>query len=381
MKKVNLIYLLSAIFFGAMLVMASCTKEGPAGANGADGADGADGSDGTPGVDANTHCLNCHTAVMMDEITTEFEMTPHVAGYSFGYAGSREDCAFCHSHDGFVEYARSGAMILPAVGTPLECGTCHGDHASLEEDATAPMREVGPVVAIVDESGETIFDHGMGNSCATCHQSRRTGADYDDATEPMTYDKKFTGDDIEVYSSAAVGPDGSIEQIGDTLYVTFDVPTTHVYVSSTHAGPHHGPQSNFMAGIAGYPVDGIVFDRDHHTDCAGCHLHNDVAPGYGHSFAPDNAFCNDCHGDAFDMEALQADVVTRMTAIGAELAAIHAIHIDDNLEPHPMYASLSREQFQAFWNFMCVYEDASAGIHNPDYTEQMLSLAESNLGF
>ncbi len=66
-------------------------------------------------------------------------------------------------------------------------------------------------------------------------------------------------------------------------------------------------------------------------------------------------------------------------AVGAELAAIHAIHFDEDFAPHPMYASLTRDQFQAFWNFMCIYEDASAGIHNPDYTEQMLSKAETYL--
>ena len=40
MKKVNLFYLLSAILFGAMLVFASCTKEGAPGTDGQDGADG-----------------------------------------------------------------------------------------------------------------------------------------------------------------------------------------------------------------------------------------------------------------------------------------------------------------------------------------------------
>ncbi len=110
MKKGKLIYLLSAIFFGAMIMMASCTKEGPAGANGQDGADGVDGSDGTPGVDANTHCLNCHTAVKMDDIAMEFEMTPHVDGSSWA-RGTSGSCGMCHSHDGYVEYTRSGTMI------------------------------------------------------------------------------------------------------------------------------------------------------------------------------------------------------------------------------------------------------------------------------
>ncbi len=61
----------------------------------------------------------------------------------------------------------------------------------LRKMLTAPMREVGPVVAMVDETGETVFDHGMGNICATCHQARRNGASYDNQTEDMTYDGNF----------------------------------------------------------------------------------------------------------------------------------------------------------------------------------------------
>jgi len=375
MKKLNfrnLLMLLAAVMFIAV----SCTKEG---AQGPAGADGADGTDGTDGVDANTHCLNCHTAVMMDEITTAFNATPHVVGTSFAYAGTRESCAACHSHDGYVEYVRSGTMIAPTVGTPLVCGSCHGDHASLEDDATAPMREVGPVVAMVDETGGTVFDHGMGNICATCHQARRTGSYYDKYAEPMTFERNFTGDDIAVYTNAAVGPNGSATLDGDTLRVVFDVPTTHVYTSSTHAGPHHGPQSNTFAGITGYPENGIVFDRDHHTDCSGCHLHNEVDAGYGHSFKADIAFCNDCHGEAYDLEGMMAGFADRLHAIEVALEGIHAIHVEDG-EAHPLYASLPRDQWQAFWNFMCIYEDNSFGAHNPDYTEQMLTQAETALG-
>ncbi len=64
---------------------------------------------------------------------------------------------------------------------------------------------------------------------------------YDNQTEAATYDRKFTGEDIAVYQAhGAIGPNGTMELIGDTLFVTFDVPTTHVYTSSPHAGPHHG---------------------------------------------------------------------------------------------------------------------------------------------
>jgi len=376
MKKVNLLYLLSALGMLVVLTISSCTKEGP---QGPAGADGTNGSDGTPGVDANTHCLNCHTADKMGEIEETFAMTKHVTGSSWA-RGNSESCGRCHSSDGYVEFIRSGEEIAAAVSTHLECGTCHGDHYNLDTTMTAPFRNVGPVVAVVDP--ETTFDNGLGNMCATCHQARRNGDSYDELTGPETFTRTFTGDDIEAYQNGALGPNGSatLNGTGDTLTVVFDVPTTHVYVNSTHAGPHHGPQANIIAGMSGYPNIGPAFTQDHHQDCVNCHMHNEVAAGYGHSFSPNIEMCNECHGGAVDVEGMIADNEARMDAIAVALEEIHAIHVDTDGAVHPMYSSLTRSHFQAFWNFMCVYEDKSYGPHNPAYIDQMLSTAENNLG-
>ena len=81
MKKVNLFYLLSAILFGAMLVFASCTKEGPAGA---DGADGADGEDGINGSDGTTTCVECHDdSQVMFAKSNQWSASIHATGGNF----------------------------------------------------------------------------------------------------------------------------------------------------------------------------------------------------------------------------------------------------------------------------------------------------------
>lgn len=358
------------------IAMTNCTKEGPAGPAGADGTNGVDGTDGTDGVDGNSTCLECHTQLKMDGIATAFAEHKHVVGSSWA-RGSSASCGRCHSHDGFVEFARSGAEIAAAVSTPLNCGSCHGDHASLEDGIGAPMRNVmGPVASVAVE-GAT-YEHGMGNACATCHQARRGAASYY-PTEDGTFARKFTGDDIAVYQAhAAVGPNGSVELVGDTLFVVFDVPAaTHVYTNSTHAGPHHGPQANIFAADIG-SVMGTPFDRDHHTDCAGCHLSLEEA-GSGHTFVPDVAFCNDCHGDAFDMEAEMEEIAARMHAVEVALEGIGAIHVAED-GVHPMYASLPADQWNAFWNYMCLWEDNSKGVHNFGYAKQLLTQAETALG-
>lgn len=378
MKKNFSLYFMLVILAGMTLVFTNCTKEGPAGPTGTNGTDGINGTDGTDGVDGNATCLQCHTALIMDDLATQYATTKHASGTSFGYAGGREGCAQCHSNDAFVEFARSGAMIAPAVGTPLECATCHSNHTSLEDGISAPMRSVASPVVSVAVEGAT-YEHGVGNLCATCHQARSTAASYY-GSEDKVNSRKFTGDDIATYQAhGAVGPNGTKELVGDTLFVTFDVPfATHTYTSSTHAGPHHGPQANMFAADMG-SVAGAPFDRDHHTDCASCHLSN-AEVGAGHTFTPDNAMCNACHAETgYDMQAEQEEIAVRMHAVEVALEGIGAIHVADD-GVHPMYASLETAKWNAFWNYMCLYEDKSEGLHNFGYAKQLLTQCESALG-
>jgi len=362
--------------FGLVFMLASCTKEGPMGPSGADGKDGVDGTDGTDGVDGNVSCLVCHSAEVMDELTAAFETSKHVTGSSWA-RGSSESCGRCHSSDGFVEFARSGEEIGAAISTPLTCKTCHDNHSSLEEGITAPLRDVGDEVEFVAVTGS--WDFEAGNLCATCHQARRDAASYY-PTAAGTDTQTFTGDDIAVYQAhGAVGPNGSktLNATGDTLTVVFDIPMTHVYTNSTHAGPHHGPQANIIAANIGSAL-GVPFEAPHHN-CVNCHLHGE-AGGHGHTFEPDfPEMCNNCHGDAVDVEGIQDGIATRMAAVEAKLEEIGAIHVAED-GVHPMYASLPKAEWDAFWNFMCLWEDKSHGLHNYVYAGQLLDLAENALG-
>lgn len=367
------------MFLSFALFFASCVKEGPAGIDGLDGQNGVDGvagSDGTDGVDGNVSCLQCHTALIMDDIASSFAEHKHAAGTSFSYAGTRDGCAYCHSGDGFIEFVRTGISMAPTSVTSLECVTCHSNHTSLEDGISAPLRLTTAAASLITDGA--VYEHGAGNLCATCHQARKGPSGYY-GDEDASYSRKFTGDDIATYNAhAAIGPNGSKELVGDTLFVTFDVPfATHTYTNSTHAGPHHGPQANMFAADMG-SVAGSPFDRDHHTDCAGCHLSN-AEVGGGHTFAPDIAMCNDCHGAAFDMEAEQADIAARMHAVEVALEAAGAIHVAED-GVHPMYASLETAKWNAFWNYMCLYEDKSEGIHNFNYAKQLLTQCETALG-
>jgi hypothetical protein len=358
--------------------------QGPAGTNGTDGTNGTNGTngtDGTDGVDGNVTCLECHSADNPQAKLEEFHRSAHASGaIAVDYAGGRASCAKCHSHEGYLEFARTGTVAEDITNpSAWKCKTCHNIHTTFEQ-ADYAFR-LGDDVTLV--SGNVIAG-GNNNTCINCHQSRRDYASYVVA-EDKTYTRKFTGDAIEMYTMAAVGPAGSItlNGAGDTLTVVFDVPgATHVYINSEHAGPHHGPQGDLWAGENG-SVPGTAYGA-HSDGCVKCHM----GPESGHSFIPKEANCTvtDCHGSSKEpaLKAFEA----RIKAVGLALADLHAVHYDEAAEKadglffafHPMYASLTSAQMQAWWDFTFLLEDRSKSAHNPAYAEALLSSAEATLG-
>ena len=111
-----------------------------------------------------------------------------------------------------------------------------------------------------------------------------------------------------------------------------------------------------------------------------------MGPGSGHTFNPVEANCAECHSSA-KLPGLE-DTAERLEDIALALAALHAVHIDDSWESgdalygsvHPVYASLPRDDFNAWWDFMLVMEDRSLGAHNPTYVNTLLDGIETQLG-
>lgn len=368
MKKARLFFQLIGIgIFTISLIIVGCTKEGPMGPAGADGTDGTDGTDG------NSTCMACHGQEVKTIIEAQFSLSAHSAGaIAVDYAGGRQSCARCHSHEGYLQYSELGAVV-GNIANPgaWECATCHGLHETMGGSDYA-LRLNGAVTMLTDNT--TVVDGENNNTCLNCHQSRRNGGYYDKYTEAQTFTRTFTGDDIALYQTAAFGPAGSATLNGtaDTLTVVFDVPTTHAYISSTHAGPHHSSQGNTWAGIGGYTAEAGTMFSAHSGGCVECHM----GEASGHSFEPELDNCTSCHGEK---DVYMDAIAGRVETIAAVLEGIHAIHEEDG-SYHPMYASLTRDQFQAFWNFMIVLEDRSNGAHNPPYVDAMLDDAEAKLG-
>ncbi|PKQ61578.1 hypothetical protein BZG02_15425 [Labilibaculum filiforme] len=337
MKKTRLFFQLIGIgVFAISLLIISCTKEGPMGPAGADGTNGIDGTDG------NSTCLDCHATETKSSIDAQFAMSVHSSGINaVDYAGGRASCAACHSHQGFVQFANTGAVAGDITNpTAWECATCHGLHESFEGKDYA-LRLKDPVKPIFDPS-ITMDLNGSSNLCANCHQSRRA--------EPI------------------------IDKPGDTYTIT-----------STHYGPHHGAQANVVAGvgfaeIAGsvaYPAAGSAVHLAQ-ASCTGCHMSefDDAKDQGGHTYNPSLLACNTCHGveeDDFNYGGVQSIVEGQLETLRDELVRLGVVAwVEADAAYEPVVGTYPMVQARAFFNWAGLDEDRSLGVHNPKYVKALL---------
>lgn len=278
---------------------------------------------------ADLSCVECHNDT--DIITgkhASWSLSQHGSGGSF-VRGTSSSCAGCHSGSAFTEMVEAGlnpGSIESGDPDPTrqDCRTCHQIHETYTAEDWA-LETTEPVDFYAFEG--VTYDGGEGNMCVNCHQPRR-------------------GIDEAV--------DGQIE------------------ITSTHWGPHHGPQSAMLLGIAGAGAEGSPSSHYSMVEgtCVTCHLgEND-----SHTFAPSLAACTACHADAesFDINGTQTEVQELLDEL-EELLIAEGL-LDE--EGHPAVQSVPEDQADALWNWIYIaHEDASLGVHNPAYTRALLELS------
>jgi len=339
MKSKNLI-LLMFVALSAMMVMSCEGPIGPSGTNGTDGVDGTngtngvDGTDGTPGVAGTTACLQCHTLTHKGAISDQYATSGHASGLYVGYAGGRKSCAKCHSNEGFVETQFTGMDTTAfniQIPTAIGCTTCHSDHETFDfenDGQDYALRTTAPIELIGWD--ETIDMGNASNLCGTCHQPRR--------------------------AAPVADADGNFN------------------ITSSHYGPHHGPQVTTLFGMGGYEFDGIVAypepgSSTHYKDvtCVGCHMSEGENGEGGHTFWPSNASCLVCHTSG--TPDIEGEIHGLLDQLAELLKANNVLDADSHLVPGLYPVDVAG----AFYNWIGLEEDRSSGVHNPKYTRALLT--------
>ncbi len=292
-------------------IVPSCVKEGPPGKDG----------------DETAFCMECHTSTVVEPIYTELATSLHVQGTSWARGGS-ESCSRCHSNEGFIAYLAGDTVTST---NPLACNACHthGDMPIFqdEEGDAVFVRTSDPVVVIIDPS-QTIDYGNASNLCANCHQPR---------TGPPS-------------------PDGD----------------GNFQITSSHYGPHHGPQGTLLMGIGLYDFGGAnslpaVGSATHATaGCTACHMYEGA-----HTFAePFLEACAQCHGTVanFDINGKQKEIETLMATLAGILTTDGVLDAEGNVVVGTYPVDVAR----GFYNYISIEEDKSMGAHNPSYVIPIL---------
>jgi hypothetical protein len=281
-------------------------------------------------------CTECHNDTsLITGKKAAWEESLHGSGVAFIEEGPRNTCAGCHSGATFSAMIAAGQNFTEvesgdANPTHQDCRTCHQIHTTYTSEDWA-LETTEPVTQVV--SGLT-FDGGAGNLCANCHQARRYIDDF--------------------VSAATTG--------------SYDVPVRF--------NPHLSVQGDILLGSGGAGVEGqpgAHYNMVENT-CVGCHM----GEGDSHLMEPQLATCQGCHADAesYDVNGAQTAVDARM----AELAtALQAAGLLDE-EGTPVEGTYEEAQAIALWNYETILEDASRGVHNPNYVNAMLDAAFEALG-
>ncbi|MBG0858078.1 MAG: hypothetical protein IQL11_01145 [Bacteroidales bacterium] len=389
----KIIFKLLTLLSFAGIILASC--EGPAGPAGADGKDGKDGTD------ANETCKLCHNSSVVLTKAIEYEHSLHFTGEAFE-EGTRNSCAPCHSHQGFLDVIKNNtpativvnpsdptkyinnyvatASALPLPGS-ISCFTCHSSlHKNFESTEFLPLATTAPVSMTMWGGAKSInFENTSSNLCAKCHQPRPITA----SSGALINYSKLISEPAVAYNLSSI---------------------------SYRTGVHYGTHGAMAAGVGGIEF-GSGYENSEHTEeasCNSCHMATPSGLAGGHSFnvAGNFAGCNttDCHSSMSATSSLltnvQTDVATKLNELAAKINAIGNGHDILEKDPEdgqyhgyfdiydsgsnsdgywknpdfgtPAFPALTNAQFGAVLNYQLVFRDASKGVHNYKYIKKLL---------
>jgi hypothetical protein len=394
---------LFTFLFVVAVLFSAC--EGPMGPAGEDGEDGEDGQD------ANETCKLCHNSDGVEAKAIEYEHSLHYKGEAFE-EGTRNNCAPCHSHQGFLDVVKkntpativvnpsdptryinnyvASASVLALPG-PISCFTCHSSlHKEYAGTEFFPLATTSAVPMTMWGGSKTInFAKNTSNLCAKCHQPRPVTA----SSGALIDYSKLISEPAAAYSLSSI---------------------------SYRTGIHYGAHGAMMSGTGGIEF-GTGYANSPHTanaSCTDCHMAAPSGLAGGHSFTATGNFtgCNTtgCHssmsatnstftGVASDITTKLAELTARLELVNPGILQKDAVTgeftgyfdvYDPGSNPAGKYKSpsttgwtndqktyngtlpnmpvMTNAQFGAIINFSLVLRDKSKGVHNYQYIKRLL---------
>ncbi len=400
---------------GAPGLQGSTGPAGSAGANGGPGPAGPPGASATAGDGGNAlpaSCLSpCHG---FNGIVEQWKTSTHYATFISNLGGTEVEswtgngvpCGNCHAIDALT--GRSAG----SVGTLGDGGVANVTKGEL---GYANSSKAGALT----DSNYTGSSKVASVACVTCHavddsnDPHRTGAPWTPGSFPFRV-PVGTDDEAFLEKSPAAGAvtgmgAGKLGTSNTCVWchksrkdVTNYITASNV-LSSTHWGPHEGPQADVFSGKGGYHYAGLSYGNSTHQQklvCADCHM-PDVAANSGtpnHSFYAQVSACTSCHAGAtsFDIGGGQSQMQLAITELetalndagyltrsaAAPYVALTPGQLGDgnaaldltrpNNGPDGGATVLTADQAGAVYNYIIIARGGAGGIHNPKYVRQLV---------
>lgn len=279
-------------------------------------------------------CGTCHKDIEADWLKSAHNNIPDSA--EFG----RAICINCHSAQGYVKVNVQGETSFP-VPAHLEsqtCAACHDPHSAANPKQ---LRAVGQVKL---PTGETV-SAGLAANCEKCHNQRRDAADISNQVK-----------------------------------------------NAFGRGPHEGTSSDMLNGVGAWEYEGkgYLFPSSPHKDvvkdqCVTCHMNPTAGQPVAHTFEPQLAACQTCHGASFTSFQVKAkadyDGNGKVGTVEEEIEGLMKL-VEDQLPPMPytFNRKLDTEAKRAAaYNVLFVERDRSKGVHNTLYAVALLQAAYKEL--
>lgn len=399
---------------GATLAAVACSGEdGAKGDTGVPGQPGPPGTAGAPGPIGSSTTTDggnilsgactqpCHT---FGGVVDQWRFSNHSHPQENEIGGG--PCGNCHGVDGIEQRIANKYAVAPDSGAPI--GVPSG-HMSYKTTAGA-VTEIG-------YGGATAIGR---IHCTTCH-------DFNPTNDPHVVGKYLPGsarirvpggvsDTVLLEKSptpgTATGQPLAYKAANVCVFCHKSRKDVSSYIgaansiSSSHWGPHEGPQTDVYSGKGGYHFAGQTYGSSAHVGlanaCVSCHM----GPVSGNANVPDHtmkpnvAFCKTCHtqytGTTFDIQGGRTLVKNALSELEVALndaglltrseVAPYGPLSEDDLADGQFNKDLTRPGSNgaggnqsldaptagALYNYLIIARSKDLGVHNPTYEKQLL---------
>jgi hypothetical protein len=325
-------------------------------------------------------------------------------------------CGNCHSTDALER------RVAGSVGTSADGGVANLAKGQLEYR--------NPTTNALSEANYAGQSKVASVSCVTCHSVT-------DATDPHRTGKAYVAGSFPLRVPTGAADQATIEKSPDTTAVTgtpagvYGTANTCIWchksrkdvtnyigadtvLTSSHWGPHEGPQSDVFSAKGGYHYALMTYGTSTHQQkltCVDCHMLSQAAgqdagaeggatgaTWANHSFAPRIGACVSCHVGAttfdinggegqvkavlFELQKALNDAGYLTRGIVAPYPPLQPSELTDarfELDltrpgggPDGGTQHLTADQAGAVYNYILIARGGALGVHNPKYTKQLV---------